>query len=163
MDSVLAEHELDYETAVNRLPYTTAAIKESLRLQPSVPVDFKTAVEDTVLPHGKVRVPKGMIVMYMPYVMGRMPSIWGEGAATWRPERWLAPGFRPTAYEYPVFNVGAAACFRMWGVLILMLLRRRCVCVWLLCGCFPFTGWSAYVPWSEHGAVGSYHRHCDSV
>jgi len=48
------------------------------------------------------------LIMYMPYTMGRQEFIWGEDAKQWRPQRWIEfakRGYKPSAYEYPVFNV----------------------------------------------------------
>jgi cytochrome P450 len=60
VDSTLGEGgEPDYAT-VMQMPYTTAVVKETLRLHPSVPVDLKVVNQDDVLPGQKVHVPKGV-------------------------------------------------------------------------------------------------------
>ena len=47
--------------------------------------------------------------------MGRLPALWGEDAATFRPERWLKEGVfeRVSQYKYPVFNAGFRLCLGM--------------------------------------------------
>ncbi|KAG6471904.1 hypothetical protein ZIOFF_069357 [Zingiber officinale] len=91
--------------------YVQAAIHESLRLYPPVQFDSKWCVEDDVLPDGTF-VGQGTRVMYHPYAMGRMESIWGADFAEFRPERWLR-GNKFTAeslFKYPVFQAGHRVC-----------------------------------------------------
>ncbi|XP_023534519.1 cytochrome P450 94A2-like [Cucurbita pepo subsp. pepo] len=103
---------------VKNLTYTHAALCESMRLYPPVPVDGKQAVADDVLPDGTV-VRKGERVAYHPYAMGRMEGIWGKDWAEFRPERWLESGDDAAAkwrfvgrdnYTYPVFQAGPRIC-----------------------------------------------------
>lgn len=103
---VLAGQDLSYEVVMHKLPYTQAIIKETLRLHPSVPVDFKMAMRDVVLPGG-FQMLKGEVVMYMPYVMGRRTDIWGPTARDFNPDRWLEMEHEPSAFKYPAFNVRA--------------------------------------------------------
>lgn len=79
------------ESAIDKMHYLHAAISETLRLYPAVPVDSKMADEDDVLPNG-YRVIKGDGMNYMTYAMGRMTYLWGEDAEDFRPERWLVNG-----------------------------------------------------------------------
>ena len=65
---------------VKDMVYTHAALCESMRLYPPVPLDTKETMNDDVLPSGTV-VKKGMFVTYHVYAMGRMESIWGEDRA----------------------------------------------------------------------------------
>uniref|UniRef100_A0ACD5XPR4 Uncharacterized protein n=1 Tax=Avena sativa TaxID=4498 RepID=A0ACD5XPR4_AVESA len=95
------------------LHYTHAVIHENLRLFPPVQFDSKFCAAADVLPDGSY-VEAGSRVMYHPYAMGRMPSIWGADCETFRPERWLTgPGrsFAPVSlYKYPVFQAGLRVC-----------------------------------------------------
>nr|GMD69028.1 cytochrome P450 94A2-like [Ipomoea batatas] len=90
--------------------YTHAALSETMRLYPPVPVDSKAAAEDDVLPDGTV-VKKGWRVTYHPYAMGRVEDVWGKDWPEFRPERWLekdrAAG---DSYVYPVFQAGPRIC-----------------------------------------------------
>lgn len=106
---------------VKDLTYTHAALCESMRLYPPVPVDGKQAAADDVLPDGTA-VRKGERVAYHPYAMGRMEAIWGKDWAKFRPERWLESDSGDEAtevkwrfvgrdnYTYPVFQAGPRIC-----------------------------------------------------
>lgn len=94
-----------------KMEYLQAAITESLRLYPSVPVDFKEVQEDDVFPDGTV-VTKGARVMYSIYSMGRSEAIWGEDCREFKPERWIKEGVfvSENQFKYAVFNAGPRLC-----------------------------------------------------
>ncbi|KAE8791054.1 hypothetical protein D1007_34491 [Hordeum vulgare] len=71
--------------ALNKMHYLHAALTETLRLYPSLPLDNKECFSDNVLPNG-FSVGKGDIVFYAPYAMGRMERLWGEDAVVFLPE-----------------------------------------------------------------------------
>lgn len=82
-------------TQLKNLSYLQNILKEVLRLYPSVPVNSRTAVRDTILPVGggpdlqsPVFVPKGAAVAYSVYAMHRRPDFYGMDAEMFRPERW---------------------------------------------------------------------------
>nr|XP_010905514.2 cytochrome P450 86B1-like [Elaeis guineensis] len=103
---------LVFETEeVKRMEYLQAALSESLRLYPAVPVDHKEVVEDDVLPDGTILKP-GTKVIYATYSMGRMESIWGKDCRDYKPERWLKDGrfMSESAYKFPAFNAGPRLC-----------------------------------------------------
>jgi cytochrome P450 len=92
--------------------YLTACLSETLRLHPSVPFNPKTAVDDDVFPCG-ARVSKGASVAYLPFCMGRMKSIWGNDALTFRPERWLNEEghfVREDQCKFTAFQAGPRVC-----------------------------------------------------
>ena len=110
------------------LPYTMAVFYESLRLYPPVPFEIKQSTSLTTLPDGTF-LPKGAVVAWCPWAMGRSRRIWGKGALSFRPERWLeeseqglddaaVPSGRrqprrfktKTQFEFPVFNGGPRTC-----------------------------------------------------
>ena len=98
------------------LPYTTAVFNETLRLYPPVPVELKECTADTTFPDA-TWLPKGSVVLWSPWSMGRSKHIWGEDADHFKPERWLiqdADGrtclTAKTAFEFPVFNGGPRSC-----------------------------------------------------
>uniref|UniRef100_A0ACD6A4L6 Uncharacterized protein n=1 Tax=Avena sativa TaxID=4498 RepID=A0ACD6A4L6_AVESA len=97
--------------AIEKMHYLHAAITETLRLYPGVPVDGKMADEDDVLPNG-YRVLKGDGMNYMIYAMGRMKYLWGEDAEEFRPERWLVNGVfqQESPYKFIAFNAGPRIC-----------------------------------------------------
>ncbi|MBA0680188.1 hypothetical protein Goari_011900 [Gossypium aridum] len=99
------------EATLDQMHYLHAALTETLRLYPAVPIDGRCAMEDDILPDGhKVR--KGDGVYYMAYAMGRMSKLWGEDAHCFRPERWLHNGvFRPESpFKFVAFHAGPRIC-----------------------------------------------------
>ncbi|CAA7050728.1 unnamed protein product [Microthlaspi erraticum] len=99
------------EEALDRMQYLHAALSETLRLYPSVPVDVRYAENDDILPDGH-RVKKGDNVYYMAYAMGRMTYIWGQDAEEFKPERWLKDGvFQPESpFKFISFHAGPRIC-----------------------------------------------------
>nr|XP_043634772.1 cytochrome P450 704C1-like [Erigeron canadensis] len=100
------------ELVLDKMHYLHAAISETLRLYPAVPLDSKSAQKDDVLPDG-FKIKKGDGVGYIPYPMGRMTYIWGDDAEEFRPERWLdVKGvFRPESpFKFTAFQGGPRIC-----------------------------------------------------
>ncbi|KAJ0713783.1 putative alkane 1-monooxygenase [Helianthus annuus] len=96
---------------VKKMEYLHAALSESLRLYPPVPVDHKEVVEDDVFPDGTI-LKKGTKVLYAIYAMGRMEPIWGKDCREFRPERWLRDRrfMSEPAYKFTAFNGGPRLC-----------------------------------------------------
>lgn len=120
---------------VKRMEYLQAALTESLRLYPSVPLDIKEALEDDVLPDG-TSIRKGGRIIYLIYSMARMEGIWGKDCMEFRPERWIKEGVftGENPFKYPVFNGGPRLCvgkkfayMQMKMVAAAMLLRYKVV------------------------------------
>ncbi|KQK00171.1 cytochrome P450 86B1 [Brachypodium distachyon] len=98
----------------NDMHYLHAALTESMRLYPPVPVDFKEALQDDVLPDGTY-VRARQRVIYNAYAIGRDPGAWGHDCLEFRPERWLNKrgafaGRAESAFKYVVFNAGPRLC-----------------------------------------------------
>jgi len=100
-----------YEKVVrdSELPYTHAFLCEVLRIHPPVPSDSKVAKADDTLPDGTF-IPKGSRINYMPYIFGRLESIWGPDAQEFKPERWLQFEKEPSQYKFLTFNAGPRLC-----------------------------------------------------
>lgn len=109
IDRVTPNSYPSYE-AWKEMKYGQNVFAEALRLYPSVPKDVKYTKNDCVMPDG-TKVYKGDAVVWSPYVMGRLESIWGEDALEFRPERWDAG--HPGPFKYPVFNAGPRICLGM--------------------------------------------------
>ncbi|MBA0854959.1 hypothetical protein Goshw_007125 [Gossypium schwendimanii] len=99
------------EDGLKKMVYLQAALSESLRLYPSVPIEMKQVLEDDVLPDG-TRVKKGARVFNFLFSMARMESIWGKDCLEFKPERWIKDGKFVSAnqFKYPVFNAGPRLC-----------------------------------------------------
>ncbi|KAI3886026.1 hypothetical protein MKX03_003607 [Papaver bracteatum] len=99
------------DTILDKMNYLHAALTETLRLYPAVPVDGKCAEKDDVLPDG-YKIKKGDGIYYIAYTMGRMTYIWGEDAEDFRPERWLNNCvFTPESpFKFVSFHGGPRIC-----------------------------------------------------
>ncbi|KAF7137910.1 hypothetical protein RHSIM_Rhsim07G0024300 [Rhododendron simsii] len=100
------------DEALEKMQYLHAALTETLRLYPAVPVDAKICFSDDTWPDG-FSVRKGDMVAYQPYAMGRMKFIWGEDADEFRPERWLDQNgiFQPESpFKFTAFQAGPRIC-----------------------------------------------------
>uniref|UniRef100_A0A0G7ZNT9 Cytochrome P450 CYP86K6 n=1 Tax=Picea glauca TaxID=3330 RepID=A0A0G7ZNT9_PICGL len=94
------------------MQYLQAALCESLRLYPAVPVNYREALRDLVLPDGTF-VKKGSKVLVLIYATNRMESVWGKDAREFKPERWINQYgicVKESDYKYPVFNAGPRLC-----------------------------------------------------
>lgn len=107
---------------LRNMSYLQNVLKETLRLYPSVAVNTRTAINDTVLPTGggpdrnsPVFVPKGSAIAYSVYSMHRRPDLYGMDAEIFRPERWdedMPMNQDPTnaRWGYLPFNGGPRIC-----------------------------------------------------
>ncbi|XP_071723426.1 cytochrome P450 94A2-like [Rutidosis leptorrhynchoides] len=107
---------------VKDMVYTHAALCETMRLYPPVPVDSKDAQNDDVWPDGTI-IKKGYRAMFNIYAMGRIEMLWGSDWAAYKPERWLKKAENENGgenkkwnfvardqYTYPVFQAGPRVC-----------------------------------------------------
>lgn len=99
------------EEALNQMQYLHAALSETLRLYPIVPLNMRCAENDDILADGH-RVKKGDNVYYMAYAMGRMTYIWGHDAEEFKPERWLKDGVfqQESPFKFISFHGGPRIC-----------------------------------------------------
>jgi cytochrome P450 len=123
------------EEALEKMQYLHAAITETLRLYPAVPVDAKICFSDDTLPDG-YSVNEGDMVAYQPYAMGRMKFIWGDDAEEFRPERWLNEDgiFQPESpFKFTAFQAGPRICLGKEFAY-----RQMKIFSAVLLGCFEF-------------------------
>lgn len=90
----VAEHGALDVSAVDRLPYLDAAVRESMRLQPIVPAIARRALVDTVI--AGVRIPAGVMVQALTTGGQHDEDLWPDARA-FRPERMLDTSARPEA------------------------------------------------------------------
>ncbi|KAH9321574.1 hypothetical protein KI387_016213 [Taxus chinensis] len=92
--------------------YLQAALSDSMRLFPSVPVIYREAAKQNILPDG-THVRKGSKLLCFIYATGHMESLWGKDALEFVPERWINEvGLCVKEWDckFPVFNAGPRAC-----------------------------------------------------
>ncbi|RZC79482.1 hypothetical protein C5167_003718 [Papaver somniferum] len=109
--------------------YLHAALCESLRLYPAVPLLRKTSTSDDVFPDGTVIWP-GMTVIISCYAMGRMEWVWGEDCLEFKPERWISEDgkLNPEALSKLVsFSLGPRNCVGKDMAFVLMKLVASAV------------------------------------
>lgn len=97
---------------LKNLNYLHAALSESMRLFPPVPINSRLTVNDDTLPDGTY-VGKGWFADYSTYAMGRMERLWGSDCREFKPERWLDGNgvYQPfDQFKYPVFHGGFRMC-----------------------------------------------------
>jgi len=108
VSTICGEEPVQYDQ-LREFKYLEAVLNESLRLYPSVPIDAKTTANNDILPDGTY-IPKGTMLCYATYAMGRSTQIWGDDAQEFRPERWLEMQVPKSAYENPSFHAGPREC-----------------------------------------------------
>ncbi|CCG24420.1 hypothetical protein CORT_0F01930 [Candida orthopsilosis Co 90-125] len=105
---------ITFET-LKKCEYLKAVLNETLRLYPSVPVNFRTATRDTTLPRGggsdgskPIFVPKGSTVAYTVYKTHRLEEYYGKDSKEFKPERW--ENMKRLGWAYLPFNGGPRIC-----------------------------------------------------
>ncbi|KAF1319137.1 Cytochrome p450, partial [Globisporangium splendens] len=83
-----AEGEILSREELAQLTYLEGAIRENLRLNPSVSWGSRQANADTVL-SDSTPITKGARIGLAIYAAGRKTSIWDEDALEFKPERWI--------------------------------------------------------------------------
>ncbi|KAJ1286635.1 hypothetical protein BS78_03G367500 [Paspalum vaginatum] len=126
------------DEALGKMHYLHAALTETLRLYPALPLNNKECFSDDVLPDG-FSVGKGDVVFYVPYAMGRMEYLWGRDAEVFRPERWLDDNGefqQESPFKFTTFQAGPRIClgkefaYRQMKVLAAVLLRFFVFSLW---------------------------------
>jgi cytochrome P450 len=101
----------DFEE-LKEMHYLHAAISESMRLYPPVPVNSAQVLKDDVLPDG-TKIWKGWFMLYNAYAMGRMEANWGKDCMEYRPERWIDTNGtfqQESPFKFTAFHAGPRMC-----------------------------------------------------
>lgn len=85
--------ELD-AAAFRGLTYADAVVRESLRIHPPGVFSPRQAERDLMI--GDLEIKKGTMILWSPYVSGRLPDVWDDPLA-FRPERFVDPDDRQQA------------------------------------------------------------------
>lgn len=99
---------------MNELPFLSACIFETLRMNPPVPEDYKLCTKDSTFPCGTI-IPKGAKVLFHNFTMGKNPEIY-ENPLEFKPNRWLDHKTGQLKqknfddYQTPVFQGGTRKC-----------------------------------------------------
>jgi cytochrome P450 len=104
VDAVPAGEGFDAEA----LPFTKAVMEETMRLFPPVPFLSRQAIaEDRI---GRVKIPRGSLVMVAPYVLHRHRTLWDDPAA-FVPDRFLGEARKDIPrFAYLPFGAGPRVC-----------------------------------------------------
>uniref|UniRef100_A0A7N0ZR58 Cytochrome P450 n=1 Tax=Kalanchoe fedtschenkoi TaxID=63787 RepID=A0A7N0ZR58_KALFE len=123
------------EEALEKMQYLHAALTETLRLHPAIPLVSKNCFSDDILPDG-FSVNRRDTISYTPYAMGRMKSIWNENAEDFEPERWLDENGNFQAespFNFTAFQAGPRICLGKEFAY-----RQMKIISAVLLGCFMF-------------------------
>ena len=94
--------------AVEDLPFARAVVEEAMRLFPPVPFLSRQAKAEDRL--GRIKIPRGSVVMVAPYVLHRHRMLWDDPAA-FVPERFLGAAREGIArFAYLPFGAGPRVC-----------------------------------------------------
>ncbi|KZP14916.1 cytochrome P450 [Athelia psychrophila] len=159
--------DLDYKL-LDGLQYLDAVIRETLRLYAPAPFTDRVARKETVLPLSQpivgidgtdiheIAVPKGTTVTVAIMRANRDPSIWGDDAQEWLPERWLgSPPDKVENAHFPgvysnmmTFLGGSRACI---GFKFSLLEMKALMCV--LLESFAFSLSDKDIVWNLAGII----------
>ena len=90
---------------VVELPLLDAVVKESMRILPAVPQQFRVALSDTTLAGSAVK--SQSRVLLSAFLTNRNPDLYPE-PDRFKPERWAT--IEPSPYEYGSFSAGPRRC-----------------------------------------------------
>ncbi|KAK0229258.1 cytochrome P450, partial [Armillaria nabsnona] len=121
-------HEISEMRERDPLSSDYESMPETLRFHPFVTKLYRISSKDDVLPLSKpvylsngsaiseIPIPKGQVVLASIYTYNRLPSVWGEDADKWNPDRFLRPPLHKQTQTLGVyanlmsFSAGIRAC-----------------------------------------------------
>ncbi|KAF9120501.1 hypothetical protein BGW39_011317 [Mortierella sp. 14UC] len=108
VDDVLGSELPTYETH-KKQKYAEACFFETLRMYPPLPRNFKTCVQDDILPDG-TKIYAGEMFSWSSYVMGRSEKLWGPDVKEFKPSRWLGREKAVSMSKFNSFHLGPRTC-----------------------------------------------------
>ncbi|KAG0314345.1 hypothetical protein BGZ97_009368 [Linnemannia gamsii] len=108
IDDVLGGELPTYETH-KKQKYAEACFFETLRMYPPLPRNFKTCVQDDILPDG-TKIYAGEMFTWSSYVMGRSEKLWGPDVKEFKPDRWLGREKASSLSKFSSFHLGPRTC-----------------------------------------------------
>ncbi|KAH7336803.1 cytochrome P450 [Rhizoctonia solani] len=110
VDRVLGKEPIRFEH-LSKLTYINALLRETLRATPVLPQITVTPYKDELIGNGKYLIKAGAIVLVLTGELGKDPSVWGDNAEVFDPERMLNGKFEamPPKAWLP-FGSGVRAC-----------------------------------------------------
>ncbi|KAG0287729.1 hypothetical protein BGZ96_008382 [Linnemannia gamsii] len=108
VDEVLGNELPTYETH-KKQKYAEACFFETLRMYPPLPRNFKTCVQDDILPDG-TKIYAGEMFTWSSYVMGRSEKLWGPDVKAFNPNRWLGREKASSLSKFSSFHLGPRTC-----------------------------------------------------
>ena len=95
---------------IDTIPYLSAFTSEVLRFHPPVPITVREAVRNTSIL--STPIPKGTLIMLMPWAINTSKKAWGADAQEFRPDRWLDTpnGGAESNYSTLTFLHGPRSC-----------------------------------------------------
>ena len=105
---VMKEDAIEY-ARINDLPFLDSVVRESFRMFPPVPFQYRVATRDTEL--GTVALQRGARAVLSPYLTNRDPKVF-DRPNSFSPDRWSR--IRANAYAYSTFSAGPRVCPGTW-------------------------------------------------
>ncbi|KAF1948861.1 cytochrome P450 [Byssothecium circinans] len=96
-----------YTESIAQLPYTSAAIKEAMRLFPSVGISMQRHSPATGVTLSGYYIPPGWRVGCNPCIVHYDTTVFGDDADEYRPERWLESDTRSKEMEKSLLTFGS--------------------------------------------------------
>lgn len=107
---IKSNDDLESSTNVNSIEYLDLVLKEIFRMMPVVPLILREAIVDFEMEPGLV-IPKNTNFLINLYALQRQPSLWGDDADDFKPERFLPENFdKRIPFANIPFSAGPRMC-----------------------------------------------------
>jgi cytochrome P450 len=106
---ILSDKDLTSEV-ISKIEYLDLVLKEVLRLLPTVPIIMRETLDDFEMEPGMI-IPKNTCLVINFLTLHRQPSIWGDDAEEFNPERFLPKNcINRNPFAYLPFSSGPRIC-----------------------------------------------------